>query len=317
MRSHGLKSLADLPEPHSVRDIAAIAIALEAEAQRRLEAFAAEVEATARPEVLALLARLAGGHAGRGDLLRSDWASDEGEGALVELPKSLLAQVFAEEDSAACHGYGLTTYRLLAFEVSAARRRFALYSYAAAAAEDPEVRGFAEVCAGKELALAAELRIDRRRAYRSEREELAADAYPSSALIESLGDLVAAALFVEQALARHLVEAEQAHTALSSCLETTGRQVDELRSLAREVGRPNAALARALTRSGQSPPTGGSEDKKGAMSRPRLLAECERAFAFYDAVAGEAAVSSVMLKAQALSQTALERIKRLVAARPE
>lgn len=314
MRGHGLKSLADLPEPSRVRDMAAIALALEAEAQRRLEAYAAEVEAIARPEVLVLLARLAGGHAGRGDRLRSDWASDEG--ATVELPKTLLAQVFAEDDSAACRGYGPTCYRLLAFEVSAARRRFALYSYAAAAAGDLEVRDFAESCASKELALAAELRIDRRIAYRSEREELAAEAYPAPALVGSLGDLVAAALFIEQALARHLTEAEQAHAVSPSCLEATRHQVDELRSLARELGRPNAALARALARPGGPSPDGGAEGRTGVLPLPRLLAECERAFAFYDAVASKAAVSSVMLKAQALSQTALERIKHVVAAGP-
>lgn len=316
MRNHGLMSLADLPEPRTVREVAAMALALEAEAQRRLAAFAAKVEAVARPEVQALLARLAGEHARRGDRLRSDWAGDEIEGAVVKLPKTLLAQVFAEGDSAACLGHGLTSYRLLAFEVSAARRRFALYSYAAAAAQDPEVRDFAEVCAGKELALAAELRNDRRRAYRRDREALAAEAYPSPAQVKSLGDLVAAALFIEQELLRRLTEAEQSLAVSRSCLEATRNQVDDLRSLAREVGRPNATLAGLLTRPGGSPSSGGSEDRKGAMPFPRLLAECERAFAFYDSVVGEAANASTMLEAQALSQAAVERIKGVSAARP-
>ena len=316
MRSHGLKSLAELPRPRTVRDMTGIALALEAEAQRRLESFAAEVEGIAGPELLALLARLAGEHAGRGHLLRSGRASDEGEGSVVELPESLLAQVFAEDDSATCHGYGLTPYKLLAFEVSTALRRFALYSHAAAAAQTPAARDFAESCASKELALAAELRIERRREYRSDREKRAAEVYPSPALVESLGDLVAAALFIEQALLRHLAEANLAHSVLSPCLEATQHQVNELRSLAHELGQPNVALAKALAQPSRLPSKSGPEDKNGAVPLPKLLAECERAFAFYDAAASGTVSLPAMLRAQALSQLALARIKRVVSVRP-
>lgn len=309
--SLGQGSLADLPEPRTLRDMAAIALALEAEAQRRHLAFAEVVEAIAPPEVLALLARLAGQHGARHKRLESDWATGEGTGGAAELPKTLIAQVSAEEEEAVCDRYRLTPYKLLAFDVAAAQRRFTLYSYLAAGARDADLRNLAEGYAADELALAAKLREERRHAYRVERRKPTAEGYPSPALVASPADLVAAALFVERALGEHLEEAGQAHPALLASLEATRLQIDELQRRERDTARPGGALAEELAGLRRPLPGAASPDRTDAQRLRRLLADCERAFTFYDAVAGAAASAEVMLEAQVLSQLALERIKRV------
>ena len=56
-----------------------------------------------------------------------------------------------------------------------------------------------------------------------------------------------------------------------------------------------------------------ADQYRGTPTR-RLLADCERAFTFYDAVASAPVNEAVMLQAQDLSQAALERIGQVRAA---
>ncbi len=308
MRGRGAGFLAELTMPRTAGQLAALALALEHEAERRYLAFAEETRGVAPPEVGSLLGRLAGEHGARAGRLSAGNAAD------ARLPEALRSQVFAEEETAVCNQARLTPYKVLAFAVALAQRSFTLYSYLAAASQDPAARDSAESRAADELTRAADLRRERRRAYRVERRSPGAEAYPPPALVESLADLIAAAQIVEEALARHLAEAIVADPVLSFCLEATRRQVQELKRARGPADHPGAALAETLARLAHSGGTRDPQAKGSADQRRRLLTECESAFTFYDAVASAAADEAVLLKAQELSQAALERVKRLAAA---
>ena len=313
MRGHGEGIPAELPQPRTAGEVAALALALEREAERRYLAFAEAAREVASPEVSSLLGEIAREHGERAGRLRAGVAQGGGGAAAVRIPEALWSQVFAEEESDVCDQAGLTPYKVLAFAVALAQRRFTLYSYLAAAAQDPDVRGSAEIRARDELLRAADLRVKRRGAYRVERRKPAAETYPPPALIDSLADLIAAALVVEEALARHLAEAMPTDPVLSFSLEATRRQVEELRRARGAAGRPGGALAEALARLTQAAATPGPRARDRAGLRRRLLTECEHAFTFYDAVASAAASEAVLLKAQDLCRVALERVKRLAA----
>ncbi len=307
MRGRGEGFPAELPEPRTAGEVAALALALEREAERRYLAFADRARGVASPEVISLLGRIAGEHGERAGRLGA------GGAAAVRIPEAFWPQLFAEEETDLCDRPNLTPYKVLAFAVVQAQRGFMLYSYLAAAAQDPAARGSAEERAAEALLRAADLRKERRRAYRAERRSPAAEAYPPPALVESLADLIAAALVVEEALAERLARALPADPVLSFSLEATRRQVEELRRARGAAGQPGGALAETLGRLAQDGQTRGPEAKDRAELRRHLLAACEGAFTFYDAVHSAAADESVLLKAQELCEVALQRVKRLAA----
>ncbi len=308
MRDRGAGYLAELPEPRTAGDVAALALALEREAERRYLAFAEDALGITSPEVGALLGRIAGEHGERAGRLGAE------EAAAVRIPEALWSRLFAEEETVVCDRGGLTPYKVLAFAVALSQRSFLLYSYLAAAAQDPAARDSAERRAADELLRAADLRRERRRAYRVERRSPAVEPYPPPALVETLADLIAAALVVEEALSQRLAEALGADPALSSSLEATRRQVEDLQHARGAAGQAGGALAEALARLAQAVPTSEPQIEDKAGLRRRLLTECEYAFTFYDAVASAAVNEAVLLKAQDLCRLALERVKRLAAA---
>ncbi len=307
MRDRGAGYLAELPEPRTAGDVAALALALEREAERRYLAFAEDALGITSPEVGALLGRIAGEHGERAGRLEAE------EAAAARIPEALWLWLFAEEETVVCDRVGLTPYKVLAYAVALAQRSFTLYSYLAAA-QDPAARDSAERRAADELLRAADLRRERRRAYRVERRSAAVEPYPPPALVETLADLIAAALVVEEALSRRLAEALGADPALSSSLEATRRQVEDLQHARGAAGQAGGALAEALARLAQALPTSEPQIEDKAGLRRRLLTECEHAFTFYDAVASAAVNEAVLLKAQDLCRVALERVKRLAAA---
>ena len=302
MRSSDGISLGDLPRPESAAGVAAIAQAVEKEAERRHRALAGRLRGLGSPEVASLLERLAGEHKARAGRFEADAAAGEDETiAAIDLA-ALPRRIFSEDRLADCNLFDLTPYRVLAFAARLADRTFRLYSYLAASAND-DLRNYLERLAGEELSRAAQLRGERRRAYHVERRKPSVHAYPAADRVESLADLLAAALAIEAALAERLATARNGQSDLSSAWQATERRVGDLRR----------ASARAETPADLPHPerAGADADRDKATRLRRLLADCERAFTFYDAVASAPADEAVMLKAQDLSQAAVKRIRQV------
>ena len=122
---------------------------------------------------------------------------------------------------------------------------------------------------------------------------------------------LAAALAIEERLAGSLAKTEEQDSRLASTCQATRQRAEKLRDACEEAGAPGGPLAEELKTFAESTHKETKADRGRAAAERHLLAECERAFSFYDAVASAPADESVMLQAQDLSQAAVERIRQV------
>lgn len=199
----------------------------------------------------------------------------------------------AESWDAVQHSSLLTPYRALAIAVTNEERTFALYSYAAAHAEDAEVARQAEALAREELSHAAELRVWRRRAYR---QEFAAGDRRRRDLPETLGDF--------QAIdARLMGEAAAVHHGIAAALAAAGD--GESARLVAAIAEREAAQA-----GGAAAPPPVARDTPAALLK-RALRPLETASEIYEDVVAEAAQEDLFHAAQAALHRVVEAISVL------
>ena len=303
-------SLANLPEPRSVEEVAAIALAVDREAERQYAALAGELRAFGATAVAALLEEIGGEHGARAGRLKANAATGERREIAPKELARFLPRALSENGAAACNLLGLTPYRVFAFAVELAQQSFKLYSYLAAAA-DNGVRDYAERLAGEELSRAARLRARRRQAFHTGGRQPGSEAYPAAGLVESRADLLAAAFAIEHRLAQRLAMAGEAQAGFLPACQATRQRAGELSDAAEQAGGPGGPMAEDLARFSHSAPTSAQADQNEEALTQYLLADCERAFTFYDAVAHAPASEAIMLQAQDLSQTAVERIRQV------
>lgn len=199
----------------------------------------------------------------------------------------------AESWDAVEHSTLLTPYRALAIAVTNEERTFALYSYVAAHAQDPEVARQAEALAREELSHAAELRVWRRRAFRR---EFPAGARPRPVHPQTLDEF--------QALdARLMGEAAAIHRGIAAALAAAGDA---------ESARLVAAIAER--ESAQSP----SDHMPGTVTPETPLAllkhalqPLEAASEVYEDVVAEAEQEDLLNAAQAALHRVVEAISLL------
>ena len=306
----GATYLANLPEPRSVEEIAAFVITLDEKAERRYSALSRELRALGSTAVADLLEELGGEHRDHAGRVAQRATAGKRPRAYPKEAESAFPQVLSEDAAADCDLLGLTPYRAFALAVRLAQQSFQVYSFLAAA-KDEEIRDYAQRLASEQLSRAARLRVGRRRAYRAERGQPKATGYPAAALIESLADLLAAAHAIEDRLAEKLGKAEEQDSRLSSVCGATRQRAERLRKACQEAGAPGGPLAEELKRFTESEQTEANADRDRSAAERHLLAKCERAFSFYDAVASAPVDESVMLQAQDLSQAAVERIRQV------
>ena len=270
-------------------ELIATATALERDAAERYRSLAAQMRTRGRSGVADVLQRLAEEEERHAASLRR-----RGGGAHSEPPPGGMERYGAPPlpDWADAEQAGLTDpYRALAFAVANEDRAFHFYSYVAAHAADDAVRALAEELAKEELAHAAHLRVERRKAYHAAREKPGAEWFPDVRLIESKADLLAAAVVIEDRIARRMATP-------SELLDESHDLVQRIRRASAEAGPANSRLAQALTAIAALDETNAAED-------------LERAFAFYDSVIARTADEEVMLEAQRLAQAAMHRLSLL------
>ena len=174
-----------------------------------------------------------------------------------------------------------TLYASLAELVRCSEESFRTLSRIAGHAADDAARNLAETLAREQLAWAATLRVERRKAYHAERAAGRCDVSALARSVETLPDLHSAALGLERELA--------------AALETApaGKATRAL-SLTREIIADLGGNASSL---------GGTAPADSAAQR------LDEVFRFYDAVQARAADEAVMTLAQGLTQRTLERIQ--------
>lgn len=214
-------------------------------------------------------------------------------------------------DEEARDPYQSSPYRALAFAVHNEEIAFRFYTHVAAESDNETVREYAEVLAREELGHAALLRAERRRAYHSERETDTAEPRFDPRAVHNEADLLAVAIHIDHYLADEM--------------NKIAANVPEIKDLAREtrlqVNSNENTLYDKSTKGGESLNsviTANLEQfdsyiEKSAYtadssSLQRVCTCCDRSFAFYDAVVETATDEKVMLTAQKLTSSALDRI---------
>ena len=206
-----------------------------------------------------------------------------------------------------------TPYKALAFAVHNEEIAFRFYTHVASDSDNEVVRKYAEILAREELGHAALLRAERRRAYHAERNTGLAEPVLDPRSIHSEADLLAAAIHIDHRLA----DTMKMITTESPQLVALAREVQQqircnenaLASLAlNSKDLPGDAISSNLAQleSYQAHIEGKSDSHDSNLQR--LSTYCDRSFAFYDAIVESAADEAIMLAAQRLTSSALDRI---------
>ena len=208
---------------------------------------------------------------------------------------------------AATNPHIATPYRALAYAVQNEDLAFKFYSYIAATVEDDRMRQFAEAFAQEELNHSALLRRHRRQLYHAARGGDQPPALPGASSVETLADLVLLAGLIEHKILDRLEAVKEPDAAVSECLQQTRVLIERLHDAEQEstpATREVAAAARDYRLAGALSP----EMVRSDRARSTIATELELAFGFYDDVVRVAQQEDVALRAQDLTEAALNRI---------
>ena len=215
-------------------------------------------------------------------------------------------QVRDDRDRATNPGIS-TPYLALAFAVNNEELAFRFYSYVAANAKDGEIKRFAEAFAKEELAHAAMFREQRRRAYHEQRLRAEPNSVAEPDQINSVVDLLAAGIQIEQGIHDLLVTAADMGADVADSMEKSSALItiltQEMSDLAPD---PGTTLSHAGVSASENLTFTGEAEVRQA-----IASAAEQAFMYYDTIADTTENEDIMLKAQQLTHTALNRIDLL------
>ena len=296
-------------EVKTASDLMSIALCAEREAVRRYARLAEAMRRHGNEEAAAMFERMSGEEQQHEHLLE-EWAQLEGIALRTDIGPVVWEdpQQPTDYDNQAVDPEYSTPYRALAFAVHNEERAFRFYIYVAATAADPAVREYAETLAREELGHASLLRAMRRRAWRDEREAGRDEPDIEPAIIQTLADLLAVAGSAEHCLAANLAALADSHPELEKVAAVTHRILADIETRQTTAGTPGEDIARAIEsiENYRSKTAAMSGDPDALLKR--LRSDSDRCFAFYDAVVTHASDEEVMLTAQQLSESILERI---------
>jgi len=293
-------------------DLMSIALYAEHEAIRRYTRLAKSMQNQGNRETAALFRRMIEEEQEHERLIR-EWAELEGIQLRTDIGpvKWEDPQVATDYDSDAVDPAHSTPYRALAFAVHNEERAFHFYTHVAATAADENVREYAETLAREELGHAALLRAMRRRAWRAEKDTAHEEPDINPAIIHTLADLLAVADSAEHCLAENLDILVDSYPGLKKAGAAARSMRAAIGAQLNSVGKPGEEATRAIESIEHYKRTLGEKTDTPEALLQRLRADTDRCFAFYDTVVTQAKDESVMLVAQKLSESVLERMDLL------
>jgi rubrerythrin len=206
-----------------------------------------------------------------------------------------------------------TPYKALAFAVHNEEIAFRFYTHVASDSDNEVVRKYAEILAREELGHAALLRAERRRAYHAERNTGLAEPVLDPRSIHSEADLLAAAIHIDHRLADTMkmitTESPQLVALAREVQQQIGNNQNALASLAlNSKDLPGDAISSNLAQLESYQAHIEEKSDSHDSNLQRLSTYCDRSFAFYDAIVENTADEAIMLAAQRLTSSALDRI---------
>jgi len=215
-----------------------------------------------------------------------------------------------------------TPYRALAFAVHNEEIAFRYYTHVAANSSNNEIREYAETLAREELAHAALLRAERRRAFHDERMADLKEPRLSSKDIHNEVDLFTFAAHTGEYILGKLQQLDfdsKQTPELCSQLEQLNRENEQkIISLTQQSTSPNELLTSTLHQLDLFNDHILAKQKTDDAVLLRILEMCDHEFSFYDSIVETTKDENILLVAQALSSTALNHIdavKQLLASR--
>ncbi len=204
-------------------------------------------------------------------------------------------------------------YRALAFAVHNEEMAFAFYTHVAANSNDEVVCQHAEILAREELGHAALLRAERRIAYHQEREANMLEPQLDYTNIYNNADLLTAAIYIDRYLVEQMQALVKSTPQLNSLTLQSQQQITDNEKTLQDIVNNQQSIAGEDISNNLQQLKLHNAYMKQKFNQPnqelqRLWACCDRSFAFYDAVVETTSDENIMLTAQQLTSSALDRI---------
>ena len=295
-------------------DLMNIALQMEREAIRRYSQLAASMREGSNDAAAALFERMVKEEQGHERLLL-EWMAHNNidENQEIDAISWSDPQVSTTYDDEARDPDYSTPYKALAFAVHNEERAFSFYTQVAADSDNKAICKYAEILALEELGHAALLRAERRHAYHAEREAGITEPRLDPRAIHNEADLLAAAIHIDRYLADEMNSfATNPPEVKSLARETQQRISSNERALNEKALNDKILPGQDISRNLEQIKLYNSQLEKIANNPEaklqRLCACCDRSFAFYDAIVESTSDETIMLVAQKLTSSALDRI---------
>ena len=290
-------------------DLMTIALQAEREAIRRYSQLAANMHEGNNESVAALFERMVTEEEEHERLLL-EWMAQEGikENLEVEPLSWRDPTVSTTYNDEARDPYYSSPYKALAFAVHNEEIAFHFYTHVAANSENETVRQYAEILAREELGHAALLRAERRNAYHTEREANLVGPKLDPKAIHNEADLLAAAIHIDSYLLEQMNAIKTATPEINSLAEETQQQIHDNENALDNKTPPGKEITFNLEQLRLHNANMEKQIDSTELEKQRLWSCCDRSFAFYDSIVESAADEEVMLAAQKLTLSALDRI---------
>lgn len=207
--------------------------------------------------------------------------------------------------------YYSSPYKALAFAVHNEEIAFRFYTHVAANSENKTVREYAEILAREELSHAALLRAERRLAYHAEREANMTEPRLDPKAIHNEADLLAAAIHIDRYLAEQMKALSTTTPEINSLAKQTQQQINDNEHALENKTSPGNDITKNLEQLKLHRTYMKQKFDSPDLELQQLWACCDRSFAFYDTIVEAAIDENVMLAAQKLTSSALDRISVL------
>ena len=295
-------------------DLMSIALQAEREAIRRYSELTVQMREAANEFAAALFERMVAEEQEHERLLLQ-WMAQEGieENPEIAPVKWRDPNISTTYDDEARDPYQSSPYRALAFAVHNEEIAFRFYTHVAAESENQTVRQYAEILAREELGHAALLRAERRLAYHAERDSNMVEPRLNPKAVHNEADLLAAAIHIDHFLANEMIKVAEYSPEINSLARETRLQISNNENTLYDDAvnkkmSPGDEIIKNLEQLKSYNAYMEKNDDSPNSRLQRLCACCDRSFAFYDAIVETADDENVMLTAQKLSSSALDRI---------
>lgn len=244
-----------------------------------------------------------------------EWMAQEGieENPKISPVKWSDPNISTIYDDEARDPYQSSPYRALAFAVHNEEVAFSFYTQVAAESDDEAVRRYAEILAREELGHAALLRAERRLAYHAERKASKVEPRLNPKAVHNEADLLAAAIHIDQYLVNEMSRVAENSPEIEALARETRLQISANENALYDDAvnkqmTPGEEISKNLEQLASYNTYMEKNDDSPDSRLKRLCACCDRSFSFYDAVVEATEDEKVMLTAQKLTSSALDRI---------